>query len=149
MVEAIDTVGVQHVTTSIHVPHRMHRLTGTLVLVGLALPVSQGAPSRLVNGVPTEFEITADRDQMLRVFLNLMRNSLQALAPPPGQKSDREAQITVSAASEGGTSIILVEDNGPGLPAAARQRLFEPFSPSSTRFSTICRPSSTRTTTRT
>jgi signal transduction histidine kinase len=98
----------------------------------LALPVS-AAPSSLVNEVPPDFEITADRDQMLRVLLNLMRNSLQALAPPPGQQAGKDAILTVSASRRGGESVILVRDNGPGLPAAARQRLFEPFSPSSSR----------------
>ncbi|MBV8770239.1 MAG: HAMP domain-containing histidine kinase, partial [Hyphomicrobiales bacterium] len=51
----------------------------------LALPVSRTA-SVLLNEVPPEFEIRADRDQIARVFLNLMRNSLQAIAPPPGQE---------------------------------------------------------------
>ncbi|MFI5014773.1 MAG: sensor histidine kinase [Hyphomicrobiales bacterium] len=98
----------------------------------LALPVSR-APSTLVNEVPADFEITADRDQMARVFLNLMRNSLQAMAPPAGQQPADEARITVSARHEARGSLIFVEDNGPGVPAAARQRLFEPFSASSSR----------------
>jgi signal transduction histidine kinase len=98
----------------------------------LALPVSR-APSRLVNEVPADFEITADRDQIARVFLNLMRNSLQAIAPQLGQEAAGEARITVSAKSEDGRSTIWIEDNGPGVSAGARQRLFEPFSVSSSR----------------
>ncbi len=98
----------------------------------LALPAS-GAPPRLVNEVPAEFEITADRDQMLRVFLNLIRNSLQALSPPPGQPATGEAVVTVSASRRDAASVIKIQDNGPGLPAAARQKLFEPFSPSGRR----------------
>jgi signal transduction histidine kinase len=99
----------------------------------LALPVS-GAPSKLMNEIAPDFEINADRDQMLRVLLNLMRNSLQALAPVTGQQvGGQEAVVTVSASLCDGLVIILVRDNGPGLPAAARERLFEPFSPSSSR----------------
>ncbi len=98
----------------------------------LALPVSR-APSRLVNEVPADFEITADRDQIARVFFNLMRNSLQAIAPQLGQEAAGEARITVSAKSEDGRSTIWIEDNGPGVSAGARQRLFEPFSVSSSR----------------
>jgi signal transduction histidine kinase len=98
----------------------------------LALPVSK-APSTLVNEVPAQFEIIADRDQMARVFLNLMRNSLQALAPPPGHAACGEARITVSARLEDSRCVIFVQDNGPGLPAAALQRLFEPFSASSSK----------------
>jgi signal transduction histidine kinase len=36
-------------------------------------------------------------------------------------------RIRISARSEGGNLLIHVADNGPGLPAAARERLFEPF----------------------
>ncbi|MBV9433371.1 MAG: HAMP domain-containing histidine kinase [Hyphomicrobiales bacterium] len=90
-------------------------------------------PSSLVNEVPAELEIRADRDQISRVFLNLMRNSLQAIAPPPGQEAKSEAQITVSAKREADTTLIWVQDNGPGVSQAARQKLFEPFSLSSNR----------------
>jgi signal transduction histidine kinase len=99
----------------------------------LALPVS-ATPSRLVNEVPAEFEITADRDQMARVFLNLMRNSLQAMVPEVGlQASGDEGRITVTAERREGSTFIFVQDNGPGVSPAARQRLFEPFSASSSR----------------
>jgi signal transduction histidine kinase len=93
----------------------------------LAVPVSR-APSALVNDVPADYEISADRDQMARVFLNLMRNSLLAVAPRPSHPAKGEARVTVSAASREGMSEIVVEDNGPGVPKAVRQRLFEPFS---------------------
>jgi signal transduction histidine kinase len=96
----------------------------------LAVPVSR-APSVLVNEVPAEYEITADRDQMARVFLNLMRNSLLAMPPQPNQVNPSEARVTVSATVSDGMSKIVVGDNGPGVPNEVRQRLFEPFSASS------------------
>lgn len=46
MVEANYMVGVQRKTTSIHVPHRMNRLNGVLVLVGLVLPMGQRVSPR-------------------------------------------------------------------------------------------------------
>jgi len=98
----------------------------------LALPVS-GTDARLVSDVPADFEITADRDQMLRVLLNLMRNALQAMAPARGQPAGAEASITVSASRLDGKTRMIVQDSGPGLSAEARQRLFEPFSVSSGR----------------
>jgi signal transduction histidine kinase len=58
---------------------------------------------------------------------------LQAIAPQLGQEAAGEARITVSAKSEDGRSTIWIEDNGPGVSAGARQRLFEPFSVSSSR----------------
>ncbi|MBV9568525.1 MAG: HAMP domain-containing histidine kinase, partial [Hyphomicrobiales bacterium] len=98
----------------------------------LALPVNR-MPSTLINEVPPELVVRADRDQIARVFLNLMRNALQAIAPAPGQQAQGEARITVSAKDDGDRTIIWIQDNGPGVSAAARQRLFEPFSVSSSR----------------
>jgi signal transduction histidine kinase len=83
--------------------------------------------------VPAELELKADRDQIARVFLNLMRNSLQAIAPARGQEAKGEARITVSAKRDADMAVIWIQDNGPGVSAAARQRLFEPFSISSSR----------------
>ncbi|MBV9112195.1 MAG: HAMP domain-containing histidine kinase [Hyphomicrobiales bacterium] len=98
----------------------------------LALPVNRMA-STLINEVPSELKVTADRDQIARVFLNLMRNSLQAIAPPPGQPAEGEARVVVSAIAESDHIAVWIQDNGPGVSAAARQRLFEPFSASSSR----------------
>jgi signal transduction histidine kinase len=96
----------------------------------LAVPVSR-APSALVNEVSVEYEILADRDQMARVFLNLMRNSLLAMVPQPSQPPRSDTRVTVSASNRDGMNEIVVKDNGPGVPKAVRQRLFEPFSVSS------------------
>jgi signal transduction histidine kinase len=113
-------------------PSRFHLAPLVAECWELALPVSR-APSTLINEVPTPLEVTADRDQIARVFLNLMRNSLQAIAPPPGQEAGGEARITVSAKPDEGRSVIFIQDNGPGVSAAARPRLFEPFSVSSSK----------------
>ena len=112
----------------------------------LAMPVTARLPSApkaqvLVNEVPPDIEIMADRDQMARVFLNLMRNSLQAMAAAPvlqpvsGDAAEpaEEARITVKARADGDDSLIVVQDNGPGVPPSMWPRLFEPFSASSNR----------------
>jgi signal transduction histidine kinase len=36
-------------------------------------------------------------------------------------------EATVSIAKEGAEAVLLVEDRGPGIPAAERERIFEPF----------------------
>jgi signal transduction histidine kinase len=58
---------------------------------------------------------------------------LQAIAPSPGQGAKSEARITVSAKREAEATVIWIQDNGPGVSEAARQKLFEPFSISSSR----------------
>lgn len=77
-------------------------------------------------------QVDADRDHLYRVLNNLARNAVQALeahgqsameqrkAPPAGW-------ITVSAERRGRDTIIEVSDNGPGVPAKAREHLFKAF----------------------
>lgn len=68
--------------------------------------------------IETPFEISADRDQVYRVLLNLLMNACEAGAD----------QITVGATREDGEAIIEVSDNGPGLPQKVRENLFQAFS---------------------
>lgn len=71
-------------------------------------------------------EIEADSDQLFRVLYNLVRNAVQAF----GSDSDDEAlvrRITLSAHRTGTVVEIRVADTGPGLPAKARENLFQPF----------------------
>jgi len=68
-------------------------------------------------------EALADREKLRRALLNLARNAVEAspdngvvlLAGRPG------------AAADGGGAVLEVLDRGPGLDAAARERLFRPF----------------------
>lgn len=76
--------------------------------------------------------VAANYDRLVQVFLNLVKNAVEAAGP--------KADITVSTAYRHGIWIrgsngerirlpieILVKDNGPGLPDAIRSHLFEPF----------------------
>jgi signal transduction histidine kinase len=76
--------------------------------VALALDVQPGLPS--VPGVA---------GQLNDVWLNLVDNAIDA-APEGGR-------ITVSARREGGTVVVCVTDNGPGIPKEDEARVFEPF----------------------
>ena len=75
---------------------------------------------RLLRGV----QISADSEQLFRVVLNLLSNARQALdtAKTPGQK-----RILIEAGRTNGMITIDISDNGPGIPVAVRDRLFQPF----------------------
>jgi signal transduction histidine kinase len=64
-----------------------------------------------------DFSIVADRDHLFRVIRNLMENALQMGA----------GKVTLSAVREDGRVRIDIRDDGPGLPATARDNLFVPF----------------------
>ncbi|MCJ2016345.1 HAMP domain-containing histidine kinase [Methylobacterium sp. E-065] len=68
--------------------------------------------------------VQADPEQLGRALANLVRNAVQAL---DGAKvADATVRVT-AAREEPGRITILVADNGPGLPARARENLFAPF----------------------
>jgi signal transduction histidine kinase len=81
-----------------------------------------------VNSVPADFEIIADREQLFRVLMNLVRNSTEALANT--KEEEHPKRITVNAWLADKTVFIEVTDTGPGVPQAAREKLFTPFSSS-------------------
>lgn len=62
--------------------------------------------------------------RLAQVVLNLVLNAVDALAEAG---RERPARITVRARRDGGTVQVEVEDDGPGVPAAMQDRLFEPF----------------------
>jgi signal transduction histidine kinase len=65
-------------------------------------------------------------DSLRQVLLNLALNAIEA-APEAGR-------VRIAAAQQGGRVEIAVEDDGPGVPEALRERVFEPF------FSTKSKP---------
>jgi len=79
---------------------------------------------RLVANLPSRFVVTADPDQLHRIFVNLMRNARQAIETV---QDDRHGQITISAREDDGFAVIHIRDNGPGIPERLAGRLFEPF----------------------
>jgi len=84
------------------------------------------APTRWVSAVERGLEVDADPDQLFRVLLNLARNAVQAL-DSQAAKATGNAQVRVTGRREGAVVVIEVSDTGPGLPAKAREHLFEAF----------------------
>lgn len=76
-----------------------------------------GRHLKVRNEVAFEVEVTADREQLFRVYSNLFRNALEAGAET----------VTVTASRESRRNIIEVADDGPGFTDRARERIFQPF----------------------
>jgi signal transduction histidine kinase len=77
------------------------------------------------NRIPEEIEIDADPEQIFRVLLNLVRNSLQALEAETDDTLVR--RITLEAEREGSVVHVRVTDTGPGIPENIRKALFKAF----------------------
>jgi signal transduction histidine kinase len=68
---------------------------------------------------PADIEI--DDLRCLRLLQNLLTNAVEALIGTPG------AQVQIRGWVEEGMFNLSVADNGPGIPAAIRDRVFQPF----------------------
>lgn len=77
--------------------------------------------------------VAGDHDRLVQVFLNLVKNAVDAL------QGQTDAEIVLQTAYKAGVHLavgstrmslpleICVSDNGPGIPSAVRASLFEPF----------------------
>jgi signal transduction histidine kinase len=79
-----------------------------------------------VPSVERALTVDADPDQLMRVLINLVRNSLEVLAARAPNDPERD-QIQIVGRREGSVVVLQVGDTGPGLPERARAHLFEPF----------------------
>lgn len=114
-----------------------------------------GCHIEIVNAVPEDVEIDADAEQMFRVLVNLIRNgaeALQSAGPSPGwparvrvfahqeargpeDDANNDARLGETQRADSLLSfqqgrvqmVIEVADTGPGVPPAAREKLFSAF----------------------
>jgi two-component system nitrogen regulation sensor histidine kinase NtrY len=73
--------------------------------------------------------VAIDRQMLRRVVVNLVRNAIEAIrlsTPDPGVGKLR-GHVVVRARRGIRSAAILVEDDGPGVPEAVRERVFDPY----------------------
>jgi signal transduction histidine kinase len=74
------------------------------------------------------FHFEADPDHIHRLLVNLMRNARQAIEVQLNRKT--VGRVTLSAVKTIDEVILVISDNGPGIPERLREKLFQPFSAS-------------------
>jgi signal transduction histidine kinase len=89
---------------------------------GLGLP--KPGTVALQVAIDPALRVDADRDHLYRVLNNICRNAVQALEQMQGTTV---GEIVIAARRDARTVTIDVSDNGPGVPAQARQALFKAF----------------------
>lgn len=65
-------------------------------------------------------EVLADKDQMNRVFNNLIKNAIQAIP------DTKEGKIIVSVSEEDSMYLVSIEDNGIGIEDEKKDKIFQP-----------------------
>ena len=89
----------------------------------------------IVNFDPSLPAVTANRDQLVQVFLNLMKNACEAAPDAGGEVTISSAYLHdgIRIAIPGGKSklilplMVSIRDNGPGIPEDLKPFLFDPF----------------------
>ncbi len=100
------------------------RPTDPAAVVGDAIAISRMDPAFKLHAVACEIpeglpSVRGDRQKLTQVVVNLVRNALHATRP--------EEAVRVAASRRGDDVVMAVEDEGPGVPPAVRERLFQPF----------------------
>lgn len=106
-------------------------------LVDEALGDAAHSEVEMSNQVPQNITLLADKTQIYRALFNLAKNAVEAIAPAAQAISAQSADaapppaprgsISISGRIETGKIVIDMADSGPGIPTAAREKLFEPF----------------------
>jgi PAS domain S-box-containing protein len=82
---------------------------------------SRAALAMEVGNVPL---VNADEARLGQVFINLLLNAAQAIAP--GHVKDNEVRVTARTTADG-RAVVEVRDTGCGIPADLLGRIFDPF----------------------
>ena len=92
-------------------------LTDTVALYAGLLPTVQ-LETRFAPSVPT---VTVDPEQIRRVVINLVDNAVEAIS--------HQGVVEIATEHDPSRRVvrIVVADNGPGIPAAERKKLFTPY----------------------
>lgn len=97
----------------------VHCLEGVIRFLGTQ---AEGRTVTLTPPTEPGVRVRADDDQLHQVFLNLCLNALAAVG------TGGRVQLTIERLTRGGNvTAVHVDDDGPGVPPEAMERLFEPF----------------------
>ncbi|WP_094228882.1 PAS domain S-box protein [Methanolobus psychrotolerans] len=81
---------------------------------------ADGKGIKLVRDIPTDLPtVTADRDKMMDVFVNLIDNAIKF--------TPQDGKVTISAHATEDSMYVTVQDTGIGIPADKIPKLFERF----------------------
>lgn len=97
---------------------------GPLIADGVALTCAAHGDESLPIALDLAINgciVMADEVQLQQVFVNLLRNAIEAT------EGQTDRGLSVSLRQEDGRAVLRFADAGPGLPLEVKERLFEPF----------------------
>lgn len=112
-----DMLGFARGATASNAPFKLQDLV--TALQGAAESLARPGQEIVVGQAARGATLCGSRESLVGALLNLVTNGLQS--------AGAQARVTVSFAIDGSQAALRVADNGPGVPAALRARIFEPF----------------------
>jgi len=106
---------------------RMFDLRATILEIVETHEASGAANVNFAIDVPPSFDLLADPDQVRRVFENLTRNAVAALADFAEPSSNPAAIRFAAIRASSSEALIEISDSGPGIPSERIDSIFEPF----------------------
>jgi len=76
--------------------------------------------------LPPYLEAVGDQNQFIQVLINLIQNSLDAMAGKT-YPEDQQRSLKIWAVQNGTVAALHIRDNGPGIPEDIRNNIFDPF----------------------
>ncbi|MEX0753422.1 MAG: ATP-binding protein [Xanthobacteraceae bacterium] len=90
-------------------------------------PLAEEKGLTLEVEAPEPVMVRGNRELVSQALANLVDNAIKYAAPEEGKAEGSGPEIVVRAFSEGGRVMLVVADNGPGIPDADRARAIERF----------------------
>jgi len=103
-------------------PTRLGALLGEVSRVFRSRWERQGVMLEL-NEPALDFDLDLDMDLLVHALMNVMSNGAEATLAGPGER--RLVKLTARARENG--AVLTIEDSGPGVAPADRERVFRPF----------------------
>jgi C4-dicarboxylate-specific signal transduction histidine kinase len=98
-------------------------------MVGASLRFLAGEWKNVVHieqNLPPNQLVWANRNKLIHVLVNLVQNSIDALAEKKFEDGER-ATIWIESRTENGRGLIVVRDNGMGIEQKVLDKIFDPF----------------------
>ncbi|MBI4804545.1 MAG: DUF3365 domain-containing protein [Desulfovibrio sp.] len=112
-----ETVGEVELTATVEFIARVFRGKASKTGISIETDLSEGLPL-----------VRANTSALEQILSNLILNSLDALEEQQEQERSEPGRIRIEAKQSDATEVLLiVRDNGPGIPAEYVNRLFDPF----------------------
>jgi len=80
---------------------------------------------RIIREYEAQAVVPCESSELQQVFFNILKNGAEAMAESAGRQASPTFILRVKACN--GWGQVEIEDNGPGMDEATRERIFEPF----------------------